>query len=134
MVPRIATAMMISSSVNARRRLAWAINIKFDLLQLLDTAASPLCGERHPVHTSEFDAIVFLQSGRRALLDQFHLAVTRIDAEFLCRIGKSGRGLHFSHSIGQNLTNAILLRVERAGVQAILHGATERQHAEREDR
>src|SRR5438445_2403798 len=34
------------------------------------------------------------------------------------------RGLHFRHSIGQNLPNAILLRVEGAGVQAILHRAT----------
>src|SRR5438128_6520499 len=128
MVARIATAMMISSSVKARARSTRTINIKFDLLHLLGAPASPLHRQRHPIHTGKLDPIIFLQSSRPSFLDQLHDSVTGVDLELFRRIWRSGRSLHFCHAIGQNLTNPILLGVERVRLQAILDRAPECEH------
>src|ERR1700737_3231018 len=98
-VAKIATAMMISSKVKPRRRLTGTINIKLDLLRLLGATALPLCCERDPIHTGELRSIIFLQFSRRTFLDHLHDAVTGVDVEFLCRIGKSRRGLDLGHPI-----------------------------------
>src|SRR5260370_42153834 len=99
MVTKIATAMMISSKVNPRRRLTGAINIKFDLLRLLGAAARPLYCEPNSIHTGERRSVVFFQFSGDAFLNQLHHSVTAVAVDFLCRIGKSWRGLNLAHSI-----------------------------------
>src|SRR5205807_1995949 len=133
MVARIATAMMISSSVKARARLTRTINIKFDLLHLLGAAACPLRRQRHPIHADELRSVILLQISGRRFLDQLHDPVTRVDVEFLRWIRRSGRSLHLRHTIGQNLADAILFSVERVRLQTISDRAPECQHAECEN-
>src|SRR5437667_7403118 len=108
MVARIATAMMISSSVKARARSTRTINIKFDLLHLVGAPASPLRRQRHPVYTGERGAVIFLESSRPSFLDQLHDSVTGVDLELFRQLWRSGRGLHLRHAISQNLTHSIL--------------------------
>src|SRR4029077_17050235 len=63
-----------------------------------------------------------------------HNSVAGIDVEFLRRIRRARRGLHFGHAICQDLPDAILLRAKRARVQTILHRASESKHTDREYR
>src|SRR5437016_9504996 len=99
MVARIATAMMISSSVKARSRLTRTINIKFDLLRLFSAATPPLRRQRYPIHTDELRSVILLQIGGPAFLDQLHDSVTGVDVELFRRIWRSGPGLHLRHAI-----------------------------------
>src|SRR5205814_8286254 len=98
-VAKIATAMMISSKVNPRRRLTGAINIKFDPLGLFRAAALPLRRQRDPIHTGKLDSIVLLQFSWSAFLDQLHRAVAGVDVEFFRRIRSSGGRLHLGHPV-----------------------------------
>src|SRR5437660_12458812 len=134
MVARIATAMMISRSVKARAPLTRTINIKFDLLHLVGAAACPLRRQRYPIHADELRSVILLQISGRRFLDQLHDPVTGVHVEFLRWIRRSGRGLHLRHAIGQNLTDAILLGVERVSLKAILDRAPEREHTQRKNR
>src|SRR5947209_3817200 len=130
----MATATMISSKVKPRNCLARTVNIKFDLLGLASAGPCPLGGENYSMETGNLRAVVIFQSRIRRSLNQFHSTVTGIDVKFLRRFGWSGCGLHFRHPIRQNQMNAFFLGVERAGVEAILDRATEREHSESKDR
>src|SRR5438270_3233727 len=134
MVARIATAMMISSSVKPRWRLTGAINIKFDLLRLLGAATRPFHGQRHPVYTGKRGAVIFLEFSRRRFLNHLHDSIAGVDVEFFRLVRRSRRGLNFRHAISQNLTHPILLCVERVRLKAILNRASERKHAESKNR
>jgi hypothetical protein len=86
------------------------------------------------MNSGQLRAVVVLQFGRRGGLNQFHNAIAGIHGKFLWRFGKTRPGLYFGHAVRQNQANAILLRVERARVQTILHGPTERKYSKCENR
>src|SRR5436190_14658407 len=142
MVARIATASVISSSVNppcksaGRRffRSTRAIHIKLDLPRLRGPVAFPLRREGNKIDPVQLSAVRFGQTGGRGFLDQFHRTITSVDLEFLRRIGNADAGLNLRHSIRQNLTDTIFLRAERARIQTILGGTPERDDADRENR
>src|ERR1700757_3396274 len=110
----IATAMMISKRVKARRLLTGSINIKRDLLGLLDSSANPSCRQRYAMDFGHLSSgLVVRYSGHHAGLNPLDLPVTGIDPKFHLLPGQSRRGLDFSHSIRQNQADAIFLGVER---------------------
>src|SRR2546423_11612013 len=134
--PRIAVARTISSSVNpARRRsLSLAINIKLDLARLLWSAAPPLRSQGYEIDPVDLDVVLLLQRLRNRFLDKHDVAVSRRDFCFFFLIGKTGRRLHFCHSIRQDLPDTIFLGAKPARIQAILNRAPERDHSERKNR
>src|SRR5436305_11373950 len=111
MVAKMATAIMISSSVNASRRLAGTIHIKFHLLRLFGAAPCPLRDQSHSIEAAERRSVVFLEVGRTALLDQSYHAVTGVHVKLLLLIWRTGGCLYFRHPIRQNLSDPIFLRV-----------------------
>src|ERR1022692_3864307 len=115
MSPRIATANVISNSVKPRLApircsgywMPLAIDIKFDLPGLVDPASRPSRVQSHKINSIELSSVRLFQFGRSAFLDQLNNAVTRVDLQFLRRVGKPGRRLNLRHSIGKNLPHTI---------------------------
>src|SRR5215211_1033434 len=101
-IARMLTASMISRSVNApprALRLTRAVNIKFNCARLLHVVAQPFRRQRDTVDAWDFEVLVVFQASGYGFLQDMHLAVVGRDFQLLLRIGKTRRGLHFSHAI-----------------------------------
>ena len=68
------------------------------------------------------------QSGRSGFLGQGHPAITGVDLEFLFSFRHRGSSLNLRHPIGQDLSNSVLFRANRARIDTILDGASKRDH------
>src|SRR5476649_1162343 len=99
-VARMTTASMISRRVNpVLLVLTRAVDIKFQLLALLGSAALPLSSKSHAHNSGQLGPVIFSHRGRCRGLNQPDDAVTAVDFYLTRRIGNARCGLDFRHAV-----------------------------------
>src|SRR5262249_55718009 len=118
---RIATAKVISRSVNARRDLflSCAKHIEDYLSRLLCSIALPHRRQRYPIDSVKLDAIILFQARWNGLLNQFDRPISTVDLRVFRDIWTAWRSLNFRHPTGQDLTNGVFFTIQTACVKTI---------------